>query len=282
MSKRLPHIISNNKIIKNAGVYAIIAPFFLLFFIFYVLPFFMSITTAFTNYNMATETLHFSWFGNFRTLINYSDFKEALFNTLGIAVLTLVTGFFLTVLFAWLIGFMPAFFRYFFIFALFIPFFTSNLPITWRFIFDEFISVEITPFLKILFIKIWLSFGLGFIALVMGMRRIPRELFDAAKLDGTGNRVRELFYIILPAIKPQLLFMVFMQIILAFGLNDADLSAGGYGEIFIFETLPAQIYKYGAEYFEMGRASAASVFLFAFAGFVYFEIRYFFGRWKTE
>ena len=47
-----------------------------------------------------------------------------------------------------------------------------------------------------------------------------RDRYEAASVDGITNRFQELWYVTLPAMRPQLMFGAVMQITAAFGVGD--------------------------------------------------------------
>ena len=182
-----------------AGVYLIIAPFFLLFFAFCVLPFIMTLTTAFTDYN-AAGIPKFIGFENFGFIAQNNSY-DYLAQTLIFLLTTGLGGFFASLVAAWFISFMPRGLRPVFAAAFFAPFFAGEILI-----------------------------GIGFLSVLAGILSVPRERYEAAALEGVRNRFRELFYITLPEIKPFLFFAAIMQTAAAF--NAAASLSRQYGAVF--------------------------------------------------
>ena len=60
--------------------------------------------------------------------------------------------------------------------------------------------------------SIWWDLGLGFVLLLAALQEVPKELYDAAELDGAG-RLAQLRYITLPHIRPTLSMVVTLQLI---------------------------------------------------------------------
>ena len=88
---------------------------------------------------------------------------------------------------------------------------------------------------------------------------IPRELYEAAKVDGASDW-KELWYITLPALMPIILVTTIFRAIDAFTkIFDLVyvLTAGGPGKA--TEVLPLLIYKTALKYFRFGTAAALSV-----------------------
>ncbi|MDR2531426.1 MAG: hypothetical protein LBC82_01095 [Oscillospiraceae bacterium] len=171
------------RIRENIGVYAIIAPFFLLFFAFLAVPFVMTLIIAFTDYKGA-GTFRFVGFNNF--IILFRD-NRTFTGGMGNALITGLVGLVASVLLAWLITMLPKILRGVFAIALFAPFFT--------------------PLAEGKF-----TLGIGFLAILAGIGTIPHERYEAAAIEGIPNRVHEFIRITLPAIKPHLLFAAVIQL----------------------------------------------------------------------
>ena len=91
---------------------------------------------------------------------------------------------------------------------------------------------------------------------------IPEEYYDAAKVDGAGLWGR-FWHVTWPLLKPQTAFVLVMALLR--GLQTFDLffalTGGGPGDA--TRVVALQIYRTGFGYFEMGRAAALSMVLFA-------------------
>ena len=106
------------------------------------------------------------------------------------------------------------------------------------------------------------------------MLDVPRDLLEAAELDGAGAG-RRFWHITLPALRPVLLFTTLTGVIYTFqyfteafvasgsanGLNTGNTSLGYPQRSLLFYT--TAIYQQGFVYFKTGYASAAAVLLFA-------------------
>ena len=68
--------------------------------------------------------------------------------------------------------------------------------------------------LTISLLAVW-QFGSSMILFLAALKQIPRDLYEAAQVDGAG-RVRIFFTITLPMITPIVLFNIVMQMINAF------------------------------------------------------------------
>lgn len=106
----------------------------------------------------------------------------------------------------------------------------------------------------------WVEFGLCMVLFLAGCQRIPRELYEAARLDGAGA-VREFFAVTLPELRPQVAVAATLTIVA--GLRNFDLvyvtTGGGPGEA---TAVPAyEVYHRAFETGEVGSAAAIGVTL---------------------
>ncbi|GAA4043577.1 carbohydrate ABC transporter permease [Nonomuraea soli] len=121
--------------------------------------------------------------------------------------------------------------------------------------------------------RVWKALGSNMVLLLAGLHTVPRELYEAAKVDGAGRWAR-FRHVTLPGIRPILTYVVAMDVIyLAQGFPEIFvLTQGGpYGST---TTVNYLIYTEAFQYNEMGSASAMAFVLFAFiAGFTVLVIR---------
>ncbi|MFC4306157.1 carbohydrate ABC transporter permease [Cohnella boryungensis] len=112
------------------------------------------------------------------------------------------------------------------------------------------------------------QFGSTMIIFLAGLKQIPTEFYEAARVDGAG-RIRQLFRITLPLLTPVLLFNIVIQMISAFqAFTQAFIISGGTGgpiDSTLFYTL--YLYIKGFTLFEMGYASSMAWVLLFIIGF---------------
>jgi raffinose/stachyose/melibiose transport system permease protein len=106
----------------------------------------------------------------------------------------------------------------------------------------------------------WLNIGLCLVLFLSGVGNIPRELFEAARIDGAG-RVREFFHITLPSLRGQIAVALTLTVVSA--LKTFDLvyitTRGGPGTS---TTVPAfEAYNRAFNTGQVGLASAVAVVL---------------------
>jgi multiple sugar transport system permease protein len=119
----------------------------------------------------------------------------------------------------------------------------------------------------LIIISIW-GFGRAMIIFLAGLQEVPRQLYEAAEIDGAGTW-RQFFHVTLPMISPVLFFNLVLGIIDALKAFDlafvtstaAGESAGGPARATLFYTL--NLYQKSFNYFHMGLGSAMAWILFA-------------------
>jgi raffinose/stachyose/melibiose transport system permease protein len=110
------------------------------------------------------------------------------------------------------------------------------------------------------FIGSWVQMGLCIVLFLAGVSKIPRELYEAARLDGAGP-VREFFAVVLPALRNEMSVALTLTVIAA--LRNFDLvyvtTAGGPGTS---TTVPSyEVYRRAFEIGQVGSAAAVAITL---------------------
>ncbi|MBT2442109.1 sugar ABC transporter permease [Streptomyces sp. ISL-36] len=107
----------------------------------------------------------------------------------------------------------------------------------------------------------WKYFGFHMMLFLAGLQGIPREILDAAAIDGAGawQRFR---YVTLPLLGPTIRISVFLSVIGAIQLFDLVwvMTAGGPNHS--SETMAISMFQFGFKRYQVGYASAISVVLF--------------------
>jgi raffinose/stachyose/melibiose transport system permease protein len=124
-------------------------------------------------------------------------------------------------------------------------------------------------------VALWSYFGLGVVTYLAGMSNIPRDYFDAARIDG-ATWYQSMVYVAIPSLLPTIGYWSVVctagMLIWFFPYIYAITSGGpGYASM-----LPEYyIYQVSTRYAEPGYASAMGVVLFAYVTIVsFFQIRY--------
>ncbi|MGL4629067.1 MAG: carbohydrate ABC transporter permease [Cetobacterium sp.] len=132
--------------------------------------------------------------------------------------------------------------------------------------FLELLGFEKQPFLHsvtqamptIAFISAWSGCGYQMLIFLSGLKNIPNELYEAAKIDG-ANRFQSFIYVTLPCLKPITVFLVVTTIIGAFKLIVQPMVMTGGGPDNATMTILQYIYEYGFRHRNTGYSSAVTI-----------------------
>ena len=269
---------------RSKMCYAFLAPYAILFTLFFILPVITSIFFSFTYYNIL-EKPRFIGLSNYISLILEDDiFLIGIKNTLMIAVITGPLGYIMSFLFAWLINELPRWVRSIAVVVFYAPSIAGNCYVIFSVFFRGDAYGYVNAFLMNLgiidapilwfinpkymlpicmLVILWMSLGTGFLSFVAGLQGVDRSQFEAGYMDGIKNRWQELWYITLPNMKPMLMFGAVMSITQAFGVCDVTMALCGYPSTdYAARTVVTHLFDYGYSRFEMGYASAIATILF--------------------
>ncbi|MBP1990762.1 carbohydrate ABC transporter permease [Paenibacillus eucommiae] len=272
---------------KHRLSYVFIAPFVFSFTAFIFIPVVIAVFLSFTYYN-ALEPPRFIGWQNFQYLLSQDliFLKYALPNTIKFALIVGPCGYAAAFLLAWLISQLPKYARTWYALAIYTPSLTSGIAM--GVIWVPLLSGDRIGYLNSFLLKIgiiekpilwvsdkaylmgsmigvtlWSSMGIGFLALLAGIMNVNPELYEAGRLDGIKSRLQEIWYITIPSMKPQMLFSAVMAIVGTFkaGAIGTDLSGQNPTPQYAGHLLMNHIGDYGEIRFELGYASAISIFL---------------------
>ena len=269
---------------RNKVAYFMLAPFFLLFIIFTILPVILSMFLSLTDFNML-QMPNMVWFDNFtRLFLEDEIFLIACKNTLIFAAITGPVSYMLSLLIAWFINELPPKIRSVVTLVFYAPSISGQVYLIWKTLFssDAYGWVNATmmklglissPVLWFedadyvmplcIVVALWTSLGTAFLSFIAGVQTIDRSLYEAAAVDGIKNRWQELWYITLPTMKPQLMFGAVLSITSSFGFGAIVTALCGFPSVdYAAHTIMHHLDDYGGSRYEVGYASAIAVVLF--------------------
>ncbi len=152
-----------------------------------------------------------------------------------------------------------------------------SISILWKFLFMRSgflnnllskIGITAIPWLEdpkfalftISMVNVW-AFGSSMVIFLAGLKQIPGELYEAARIDG-ASPVSIFFRVTLPLLTPQLFFNLIMQVIVMFQTFTSAFVITNGGPIKSTYLFSLKIYKEGFSFFNMGYAAALSWVLF--------------------
>ena len=259
----------------------LILPAFILYTFTLVIPLLGgTFPNALTNWNLMKGTKQFVRLDNYIHLLQDKNFQQAI-------VFTLILGI-VTIIFTNLLAFITAFFLSEKIFGgsisramFFLPNIISGVMVSyvWYFIFTRAIpdvgkmlsnhflsniSWFGTPgfaFAATTIVSVWQGTGFLMILYIAGLQTIPKDVLEAAKLDGCVG-IKKIAYIELPLLMTTVTVNLFVSIANSFKAFDIPFALTGGGPGGSTQTIALDIYNDAFGSFRYGYASAKSVILF--------------------
>ncbi len=272
---------------REGGAYAFLLPYALLFTVFIVVPVLAAVLLSFTFFD-SIQAPRFLGLDNYIALITQDDtfMRYVLPNTIQFAVIVGPGGYIFAFVLAWMLAQLPRLPRTIFALILYLPSMTASvaMAVVWKTLFSGDQTGYLNSFLLglgligepiqwlqspeylmtiMMVVTLWSSMGIGFLAMLAGILEISPELYEAAAIDGMNSRLQEIFFITIPAMRPQMLFAAVMATVGTFqagaigvtlsGTNPTPQNAG--------QLIVNHIEDYGFLRYEMGYAAAVSVVL---------------------
>ena len=271
----------------RAGVagWMFVAPALLVLGLFFALPVAAALLLSLTDFDLYALAdpahLRFVALDNYLELLRTPIFWKALGNTAYFVVVGVPLSIAVSLAAALLLDSQLARAKAFFRTALFAPVVPSLVAVAviWRYLFHAsyglvnwalgFVGVSPVDWLgdprwampTIIGFAVWKNFGYNMVILLAGLQAIPRELYEAARIDG-ASPWRQLVHITLPALGPVLLLV-------------SVITVSGYFQLFAEPYVmtrgdPLQstvsvlyfIFEEGFRWWNLGRASAVAFILF--------------------
>ena len=114
----------------------------------------------------------------------------------------------------------------------------------------------------VIVVGMWKRLGFNIVIYLAGLQNIPREYYEAAKVDGAGVLAR-FRYITVPIISPITLLLVIMSVIDSFMIFDVVYVMTEGGPLGSTEVVGLLLYRQAFRYFNLGTASALGWVIFA-------------------
>ncbi|UQZ75929.1 protein lplB [Niallia circulans] len=259
-------------------------PFVIYALIFYYAPL-SGWLMAFQNYRPGRGIFEQEWVGlnNFKFLFSDPTFINVVRNTLAMSMINLVLGFIFSIGFALLlnevrnktvkkfmqtVSYLPHFLSWIIVTGIVMEVLSPETGIINQLllvfgIIDTPINFFADPkyFWWIVgFANVWKSTGWGSIIYLAAMASINEELYEAASIDG-ANRLRKIWHVTLPGIKPTIFILLLINIgnILNAGFEVQYLLGNGLVQG-VSQTIDIFVLKYGISLNNYSLATAAGIF----------------------
>jgi multiple sugar transport system permease protein len=118
---------------------------------------------------------------------------------------------------------------------------------------------------SIVLVDLWQTAPFCALILIAGLRSIPAEVYEAARMDGAGS-FRCFRDITLPLLAPYLFIAGLMRSLDSFKLFDKVYAMTGGGPGNATETLSMHVHRLAFRFFDIGQASAAAIVMVVVAG----------------
>lgn len=118
----------------------------------------------------------------------------------------------------------------------------------------DWINMPSTSLSTLIALAVW-QFGSAMVIFLAGLKQIPKDLYEAASVDGAG-KLRIFFKITLPLLTPMILFNLIMQTINSFQMFTQAFVVTKGGPIHSTFVYALYLYEKAFVFFDMGYASA--------------------------
>ncbi len=256
--------------------YLLVAPYVIYNLVFWVYPFVWGLIIAFQEWNIVSPRKEWVGLGNFQQVVTNSQFWNALWVTakFWIVFLPAVTvaslllalmlqrvshfrGFYIA---AYLASYTMAGVAYSVVFMLLLS--GNGLINTWIW---KLFHVRVPWFtdprlamISIAMVVVWKFVGYYGLIFLAGLNAIPRELYDAAAVDG-ANAWQRFLHITIPLLNPSFTVVFVFATILSYGIFTEPYLITGGGPLGSTQTFMLLIYQKTFENLEAGLGSAMAI-----------------------
>ncbi|MDR6550773.1 sugar ABC transporter permease [Paenibacillus qinlingensis] len=260
--------------------YTFLLPNILGFLLFICIPVCASFLMSFTEWNGFDE-IKWAGLSNYIHLWRDETFRISLFNSLIMTAVSVPVTLLLAILAAVALNKGLRGVKIFRT-AIFLPHITATIAVAvvWQLLYNptmgpingvlRSIGIDHPPtwlastqwaLASVIIVSIWHSIGYYMVLYLAGLQGIPKDLYEAAEIDGAG-KVKQFRNITIPMLSPVIFFTVIMGIINSFKVFDLVfvLTKGGPGRS--THMLVYDIYYTAFQRFEYGYASAMAYVLF--------------------
>lgn len=270
---------------KKVAPYVFILPFILTFLVFFISPMVNAIIMSFQD--VLPGSRQFIGLKNFTKLLGDKIFLIAVWNSTKYMFWTIVLLVPIPLVLACIVNSKVMIGREFFKSAFFLPSLTSVVVagIVYRMFFGEkatslanqFIALfgmepikwlKVAPpgFIVLVLFACWRWMGVNMMYFLSGLKSIPSELYESARIDGAST-LQTFRSVTIPMLKPTTIYVVtisviaglsmFTESLIIFGNNNSTNNIG--------TTIVGYLYRQGIEKNAMGYASAVGIILFILA-----------------
>ncbi|GIF73856.1 carbohydrate ABC transporter permease [Asanoa siamensis] len=258
-----------------------LAPFVVLYLLFIIGPAVYGLILSFTNASLVKPGLNgFAGLGNYGEALGSAAFWSSLWHTLWFTILTtpplVILGFLLA-----LLANRVARGRWFFRLAFFAPYILPSavVALIWMWLYTPALGLLDTALAKVgmtppswlgdaawampslAITTVWWTLGFNFVLYLAGLQEIPRDLYEAAAMDGAGpwQQIRS---ITIPMLGRTTTLVAVLQVIASLKVFDQMYLMTAGGPNFATRSILQLVYDEGFTNFRVGYAAAVSMLFF--------------------
>lgn len=259
---------------KKIEPYVYMAPAVLVIAVVLVFPLVYTFYVSFAEKTLGKEITGFG-------LQNYTEVlsEGRFFSSLGKSLVFTVTAVFAKLVLGLVLALVlnrpfrgRSLFRAYFFLPWAIPWFTTAILFLWLFRLTGGLNTMFSIFgfspifwlgpdlalLSGIIANIWKGFPFFMVSLLAGLQTIPKELYEAAQVDG-ASPFQQFLYITLPGLRNVILIVCTLSTLWTFGLFELlyIMTGGGPGDA--SKVLPILVYETGISMYQFGKGAAMAV-----------------------
>ncbi|MDT0157120.1 sugar ABC transporter permease [Microbacterium sp. ARD32] len=271
----------------GAWPWLFVAPLLIGVGVFYVWPILQTFWFSFTKWG-AFGGSTFTGLSNYESMLADPEFYRSLLNTAIYTVIVLL-GIPIAIWFAHLLETPGLRFAQFYRVLFFMPYVAmpAAIALVWRIIFNgdfgvlnwglslfgvsgpHWIATPGFALIAVSIVGLWSSLGFSMIILGAGLKDIPAELYEAARVDG-ASRARQFRSITVPMLTPSIFFVLIVTTISSFQLFDLLYALLGSTNPVLPKTMSVVFYFYSSGFIQndKGLAAATAMVIFVLIGVI--------------
>lgn len=261
--------------------YLFVGPMVLLATVLTIIPILLSLIVSFTDWNFiaSLKTINFVGLKNYIYMFSDEDFTNSMVNNF-LLILVIPCSLMIALVLAVLIN-NATYFKDFFKVIYFMPFISSFVAVAvlWRVLYhptsgpiNNFlmsIGIDNPPawladpsfsLISVMIIMIWVGIGFEMIIFMAGLQNIPKDLYEAADIDG-ASKIRQFFKITIPLLSPTTFFLLITGIVGSFKVFDLIMILTNGGPAGSTSVIVFYLYKVAFIQLKSGYASAIGIML---------------------
>lgn len=261
----------------DSAPYIFLAPFLILFAIFFAYPLLWAVYLSFHTFNFNTGTT-FVGLAHYQSILAGGGyFLQSLQTTLFIAAITIPLQVIVSLLLALLLDSGYAKFKRLARSGYLLPMVTSATVIAMVFnlllqqggVLDgatkqllgftlPYLNDPLFAKFTVAVVQAWKWTGLFVLVYVAGLQNVPQDLYRAAKIDG-ANRIQQFWHVTIPQLKPIIILVLMISTTRTIRLFDVPMVLTNGGPGVATRTMVMFIYQQAFESVNLGRAAAVAV-----------------------